>query len=238
MKLKDFYKEELPREKMIARGPEALTDIELLAILLRIGRGGTNVLDLAREVLRSADGMLGNLSRMTLEALCDIKGIGRSKAVTVVAAFELGRRLAIEGGLNSRALMSSPKAVFRLMYPYMKSLDHEECWAVFLSSSNKLLSKEKITTGGQESTIIDNKLIIRKAFEKKATAVILVHNHPSGTASPSVEDIRQTQSLSKALRACDLHLLDHVIIGDNSYYSFADEEQVDFNKSGHHGRCS
>lgn len=231
MKLNELCKEEMPREKMVAKGAEALTDIELLAILLRIGRDGMNVLDLSRELLRSADGRLGALSRMTIEDLCCIKGIGTSKAVAIAAAFELGRRAAVEQGFRSRAAMSSPQAVFRLMYPLVKSIEHEECWALLLNKSNRLISKELLSRGGHESTIIDNRMVIRKALEKKATGVILVHNHPSGVPTPSAEDIRQTQALTKALRTCDLHLLDHVVIGDNAYYSFADEEMVDFSKS-------
>lgn len=228
MKLKELCKDEMPREKMVAKGAEALTDIELLALLLRIGRDGMNVLDLSRELLRSAGGKLGPLSRMTLEDLCRIKGIGRSKAVSIAAAFELGRRAAVEDGFRSRAAMTSPKSVFRLMYPVVKSIEHEECWALLLNKSNRLISKELLSRGGHDSTIIDNRMVIRKALEKKATAVILVHNHPSGVPTPSAEDIRQTQALTKALRTCDLHLLDHVVIGDNAYYSFADEEMVDF----------
>ncbi len=231
MKLKELCKDEMPREKMIAKGADALTDIELLALLVRIGRDGMNVLDLSRELLRAAGGKLGSLSRMTLEDLCRIKGIGRSKAVAVAAAFELGRRAAVEEGFRSRASMSSPKAVFRLMYPLVKSIDHEECWILLLSKSNRLISRELLSRGGQDSTVIDNRMIVRMALEKKATSVILVHNHPSGIPTPSAEDIRQTQSLTKALRTCDLHLLDHVVIGDNTYYSFADEEMVDFSKS-------
>ena len=231
MKLNEYYQQEKPREKMVAKGPDALTDVELLALILRIGRDGVSVLDLSRELLMMSGGKLGPLSRMTIEDLRSIKGIGMSKAVAITAAFELGRRASVEEGFRSRASISSPKAVFRLMYPYVKSIDYEECWVLLLNKSNRLISKELLSKGGLDSTVIDNRMIIRKALEKKAAAVILVHNHPSGVPTPSAEDIRHTQALSKALHTCDLHLIDHVVIGDNSYYSFADEELVDFSNA-------
>lgn len=225
MKLKELCKDEMPREKMLAKGAGALTDTELLAILLRTGRSGQNVLDMARELLKGGNGQLSGIAEMSVDRLCSINGIGPSKAVAVAAAFELGRREAAET-LDISNQVSSPKNVFMIMQPLMRSLDHEECWVLFLSRSNRLLSKEMISKGGLESTVIDNRAIIRKALDKKASAVILVHNHPSGSALPSQADIAQTQALNRALKTCDLSLIDHIIIARNSYYSFADEEVV------------
>ncbi len=224
MKLKEMCADEMPREKMLAKGAEALSNTELLAILLRTGRDGQNVVDMARELLQSGDGTLTGIADMNAERLCKINGIGPGKAVTVSAAFELGRRAALEKTGSKTEPLSSPRAVFRQMWPITRNLDHEECWALYLNRANRLISKERMSVGGLESTIIDNKAIIRKAIDKKASAVILVHNHPSGSALPSTADISQTRSLSKALKTCDLSLLDHVIMARDSYYSFADEQ--------------
>ena len=224
MKLKEMCPDEMPREKMITKGAEALSNTELIAILLRTGRGGANVIDVAREMLMSGGGRLGGLAGMSVERLCRIEGIGPGKAVTVAAAFELGRRIATETESSAKTPLSSPKSVYRIMVPHMRHLDHEECWVLFLNKVNKLIHKEMISQGGIDSTVIDNRIILRKALERKATGVILVHNHPSGSALPSVEDIRQTQSLNKALKTCDLSMLDHVVIARDSYYSFADEQ--------------
>ena len=226
MRLKDLCADEMPREKMLEKGPGALSNTELLAILLRVGRNGMNVIDVSRELLQSGDGTLHGIAEMSIEKLCSISGVGPSKAVTIAAAFELGRRASLKAALDSGGAISSPQRVFAIMQPVMRDLDHEECWAVFLNKANRLISREMISCGGLDSTVIDNKTIIRRAMDKKASAIILVHNHPSGSALPSKADITQTQTLSKALKTCDLSLLDHVIIARDSYYSFADEELV------------
>ena len=217
---------EMPREKMLAKGAGALSNTELLAILLRVGRNGMNVIDVARELLMSGDGTLAGLAEMSIEKLRQIDGVGPSKAVTIAAAFELGRRASLKAALDSGGALSSPHKVFSIMQPIMRDLDHEECWVLFLNKANRLISKEMMSSGGLDSTIIDNKTIIRKAIDKKASSIILTHNHPSGSALPSKADIDQTQALSKALKTCDLGLLDHIIIARDSYYSFADEELV------------
>ena len=219
-------RDEKPRERMLAKGAGALSDTELLAILLRTGRNGKNVIDMARELLLSGNGTLAGIADMSIERLKAISGIGPSKAVTIAAAFELGRRASLRAALDSSGALSSPQKVFNIMQPITRDLDHEECWALFLNKANRLIAKEMISSGGLDSTIIDNRMIIRKAIDKKAAAVILVHNHPSGSALPSRADIAQTQALNSALKTCDLSLLDHVIIARDSYYSFADERMV------------
>lgn len=225
MRLKEMCADEMPRERLLEKGAAALSNVELLAILLRTGRDGKNVIDMARELLQSGDGLLGGVAQMSVESLCRVSGIGPGKAVTLAAAFELGRRAASEKA-DDGCQLSSPARVFSLMLPVMKNLDHEECWALLLNKANRLICREKISSGGMESTVIDSKSVIRKAIEKKASGVILVHNHPSGNALPSQADINQTRVLDKALKTCELSLLDHVIIGQNGYYSFADEEIV------------
>ena len=214
----------MPREKMLEKGADALSNAELLAILLRTGRDGKNVIDMARELLLSGNGTLAGLAEMSIEKLCTISGIGLSKAITVAAAFELGRRASLQSALDSAGALTSPHKVFDIMQPITKDLDHEECWVLFLNKTNRLICKERISSGGLDSTVIDLRVIVRKALDKKALAIILVHNHPSGTSLPSRADITQTQALQKALKTCDIALLDHVIIARDSYYSFADEE--------------
>lgn len=231
MKLKELNKQERPREKMMARGANALTDVELLAILLRTGTSTRNVVDVARELLRSADDRLGEVAAMSLDRLRQVEGVGPSKAVAVAAAFELGRRLALEVGMENVPRMDSPAKVYRVMLPLLRDLDHEECWVLFLNKSNGLISKERMTSGGQDFTVMDKRVVVRRAIEKKAASIILVHNHPSGNAMPSVEDINQTRDLGRALSACGLQLLDHVIVAGASYYSFSDEQVVESPRS-------
>ena len=216
--------DEMPREKLMTKGPEVLSNVELLAILLRTGRGGANVLDVAREILQGAEEKLANLALMNIRNLCRTSGVGPSKAVALAAAFELGRRVSMEMATGTKVVMSTPQAVFRLMLPLLRDLDHEECWALYLNKANKLLSKERLTVGGMDSTVMDNRIILRKALDNQATGLILVHNHPSGNAMPSSADIEQTRALNKALKTCGISLVDHVVIAREGYYSFADEQ--------------
>jgi DNA repair protein RadC len=213
----------MPREKMICKGASALSNTELLAILLRTGRGGMNVIDMARELLQSGDGSLNGIAGMSLERLKAISGIGPGKAVTIAAAFELGRRVNIETAENCCEHISSAKKVFRIMQPIMKDLDHEECWVIFLNKANRFIGKEMISRGGLDSTIIDNRSIIRKAIDRKATGLILVHNHPSGNRIPGETDKLQTIKLKNGAAVCEIQLVDHIIVAGNDYFSFADE---------------
>ena len=226
MKLKDLCLDDRPREKMLEKGPSALSNAELLAIMIRTGTGKMNVVDVARTLLNVAEGRLNAIADMPLEKLCSVSGIGESKAVTIAAAFELGRRSALEAVVREKVSVSSPKTVFRMMLPLLRGLDHEECWAIFLNRANYVLGKERMSVGGLESTVVDVKAILRRALDRKATGVILVHNHPSGSALPGQADIRQTAMLKKALQACEISLVDHVVIAEDSWYSFADEQLV------------
>ncbi|MBO7192427.1 MAG: DNA repair protein RadC [Bacteroidales bacterium] len=230
MRLKEFCVDDRPREKMLEKGAEALSNAELLAIMLRTGTGDMNVVDLARRLLMKAEGNLNGLAGMSMEKLCSIKGIGPGKAVTIAAAFELGKRCASEQIIHERKSIRSPKDVFRLMLPALRGLDHEECWVIFLNRANYILGKERMSTGGMESTIIDTKTILRRTLDRKASGVILIHNHPSGNALPGNADITQTGILKKALKACEIQLIDHVIIAEDSWYSFADEQLVNEKK--------
>ncbi len=226
MKIKDLCEDERPREKMRHKGADTLSNAELLAILLRTGTEKMNVIDVAREVLKSGGGKLNEIATMSVEVLCRINGIGPSKAVTLAAAFELGRRCFLETSIDTAAAITNPKTVYRMMLPLLRGLDHEECWGLFLNRANFLISKERISSGGLDSTILDCRYILKKAIEKKACGLIIVHNHPSGSALPGTADIQSTKQLDRALKACDISLLDHVVIAQDNYYSFADEELV------------
>lgn len=226
MKLKELCIDDRPREKMLEKGPSSLSNAELLAIMIRTGTGKMNVVDVARTLLHTAEGRLNAIADMPVEKLCSISGIGRSKAVTIAAAFELGRRSAAEKIVQDRVPVTSPKDVFRMMLPFMRGLDHEECWAVFLNRANYVLGKDRMSVGGMDSTTMDVKAVLRRALDRKASGVILVHNHPSGSALPGQADIRQTALLKKALQTCEIQLVDHVVIAEDCWYSFADEQLV------------
>ena len=219
----ELCEDDRPREKMMRSGAVSLSNAELLAILLRTGTGKMNVLEVAREILREADGRLSEVAGMSVERLCHMDGIGPGKAVSVAAAFELGKRVAAEDGVEKMPQMDSPRRVYMNMLPQLRDIRHEECWVLFLNHANRLIGKEMVSKGGMDSTAVDKRVILRRVLERKASGIILVHNHPSGSPYPSVEDIRQTKELGKALASCDLHLVDHVIIAGRTYYSFSDE---------------
>ena len=227
MKMLDLCADDRPREKMLERGTAALSNAELLAILLRTGTGRKNVVEVAQTILRRAEGSLEALAGMSVELLCETEGVGPGKAVSLVAAFELGRRWFAEEGAVKRIKLCNPEAVFRMMYPLMRNLDIEECWAIYLNNTNYCIGKERLSAGGENSTVLDSRVLVRRALEKKSAGVILVHNHPSGNAFPSTADIDRTRSIRNALKACDISLVDHVIIGSRSCYSFSDERLVD-----------
>ena len=226
MKIKELCMDERPREKMMSKGAESLSNAELLAIMLRTGTADRNVIDVARDLMTRGEGKLNTVASMSIEKLCETEGIGPSKAVTVAAAFELERRCASEDIATSRTTISSAKTVFRIMLPLLRGSDHEECWVLYLNRANHLIAKERISSGGLDSTTLDSRVIVRKALERKACGIILSHNHPSGSALPGTADIQATRQLDKALKICDISLLDHVVIASDSYYSFADEELV------------
>ena len=221
--MKELCEDDRPREKMMRTGAANLSNAELLAILLRTGTGKMNVLEVAREILREADGRLTEVAGMSVERLCHVDGIGPGKAVTVAAAFELGKRVAVEDGVDKMPQMDSPHRVYMNMLPQLRDIRHEECWVLFLNHANRMIGKEMVSKGGMDSTFVAKRVILRRALDRQASGIILVHNHPSGSPYPSVEDIRQTRELGKALASCDLHLVDHVIVAGRSYYSFSDE---------------
>lgn len=222
MKLKELNIEERPRERLIAKGSSALGNAELLAILLRTGSGNKNVLEMSHELLAAA-GSLTELSAMSIDKMQAIGGIGKNKAATITAAFELGRRFAAEGSRSPCRAITNASQIFSIMFPILKGIDHEECWILYLNRANHILYKEKVSLGGLSSTTIDTNSILRKAIEKKADGIILVHNHPSGNPQPGKADVVETERLKRAAETFSISMLDHVIISDSGYYSFADQ---------------
>ena len=228
MKIKELFRDERPRERLLKNGAKSLSNVELLAVLLHTGTREMNVLELARNLMESSEGEVGGLAAMSLDRLMHVNGMGPAKASTLAAAFELGRRCTQENKGARRKSIASPETVYRMMIPHMRHLDHEECWVIYLNRANHMICKEMMSSGGLESTVMDCKSIVRRALEKKASGVILTHNHPSGSPLPGTADINQTKMLKKALATCDISLLDHVVIAEDSYYSFADETVEQF----------
>ena len=224
MKMKDMCKEERPREKMLSLGSKSMSNGELIAILLRTGYKGESALDLAQRLLSENNGMLTRLTDTPMSKLCTYKGIGMNKGATLMAAFELGRRFMAECAIDPKAVITSSRQAFEILLPHFKGLDHEECWIIFLDSANRVISRDMMSSGGSNSTVIDNKMIIKMALEKHASGLILAHNHPFGSSRPGKADIRQTQALKEVAGAFDISLLDHIVISQDGYYSFADQK--------------
>ncbi|MCR5003320.1 MAG: DNA repair protein RadC [Bacteroidales bacterium] len=223
MKIKDTLLCEQPREKMASLGVRSLSNSELLAIILGSGTQGANVVEVCNDLLNCSGGTLAGLSAMTVESLSSVKGVGRIKALKVGATIELGRRFCSEQSPQTEAIIG-PKIVYDIMLPIMKGLDKEEFWIMYLNAKNKVVKKEKLSTGGQSSTVIDVKILSRRALETRSSGIVMVHNHPSGDPTPSKADIKQTESVHNALKTFDICLLDHVIIGNGRFFSFAEEK--------------
>lgn len=223
MKIKELCEAERPREKMLSAGPGALSNGELLAVILRSGTRSMSAIDLAQELMKKVDGSLCRLATMSPAMLCGIEGIKNQKAAGILASLELGRRMMCEAGTVEKRPVTRAKTVFEIMRPYLKGLDHEECWILFLNRSNYITGRQKVSSGDDYSTIMNTKEIVRRCLEKHASALIMVHNHPSGNPHPSDADIRRTEALHDALHTFEIDLLDHVIVCDDCFFSFSEE---------------
>mgnify|MGYP000800268343 CR=1 FL=1 len=224
MSINKWKMDDRPREKMNVSGAASLSDSELLAILINSGTQDKSAIDVAREILASAGNSLNALSGISMDRLCAVQGIGEAKASRLLAAFELAVRLQSEPTTPKMRITAS-SSVCRIFSPVLRNLQHEECWVLFLNKANKIIAKEKVSTGGVSGAVLDTRIIIRKAVDKLASAIILVHNHPSGNPYPSELDRKQTRALRDAASLLDIALLDHVIIAGDRYYSFSDEGQ-------------
>lgn len=220
--IKYWAEEERPREKLFLLGAHHLSDAELLAILIGSGTRQLSAVDLARELLRSNDNKLDKLGRCRPADLMKHKGIGRAKAVAIAAALELGRRRQLQP-LEARPVVKSSQQAHRLLAPLMQDLDREVFYALALSRSCRLISRVPVSEGGLDATVVDPRVLFRKALDLGAHYLILGHNHPSGTRRASESDIQLTRKIKKAGELLDIFILDHLIITRDGYYSFADE---------------
>ena len=220
--IKNWSELDRPREKLLSKGISALTNAELLAIIIGSGSRDESAVSLSQRILANSNNNLNALGKLSVRELMNFKGIGEAKAITITAALELGRRRNKEVGLH-KAKISSSQSVFDLLAPELGELPHEEFWIVYLDNSNKILQSLQLSKGGITGTLVDVRIVFKKALLLGAVAIILAHNHPSGTLQPSNADINLTQKLKIAGEQLDVKVLDHVIITEKAYFSFADE---------------
>lgn len=218
----NWSEDDKPREKLMLKGKSALSDAELIAILIGSGSRSESAVDLSKRILASVDCNLNALGKLSITQLMVFKGIGEAKAISIIAALELGRRRRSEEAVELKKVTSS-KVIFEIMQPIIGELPHEEFWIIYLNNSNKVISKSQLSKGGITGTLVDVRIVFKTALEMGATALILCHNHPSGTLIPSEADKQITKKLKLAGDSLEIKVLDHLIVTESSYFSFADE---------------
>lgn len=220
--IKNWALEDRPREKLLSMGLKSLTDAELLAIIIGSGQKNESAVEVAKKVLRLAQNNLNELGKLSIKNLEKVRGIGETKAITLIAALELGRRRKLSESKEKQKITNS-KDAFDFVQPYVEDLSYEEFWVLYLNRSNRVIDQKKISQGGVSGTVIDVRIILKHAIEKLASSLIISHNHPSGNLQPSESDIQITKKIKDAAKFHDLQVLDHIIISDQNYFSFADE---------------
>ncbi len=226
LSIKNWAVEDRPREKLLSKGITSLSNAELIAILIGSGNRDESAVDLSKRILHDASNNLNELGKTTIENLQkNYRGIGEAKAISIVAALELGKRRKLSEIQEKRQIKSSHD-VFELMHPILSDLPHEEFWIIFLNRANKVISSRKISQGGLSGTVIDTRIIMKSALEQLASSIILCHNHPSGNKLPSQQDKSITTKLKEAGKIMDIPVLDHLIVTDGGYFSFADEGEL------------
>lgn len=220
-----WAEEDRPREKLMSHGAAALSDSELLAILIGSGTPRESAVALMQRIMRDCDNNLNTLGKRTLHELMSYKGIGEAKAITIIAACELGKRRQASKAAE-RPDMGSAKAVYDYMHPKMQDLDTEEAWVLLMNQRFRLIKAVRLSHGGLSETAVDVRVILREALLANATVLTLVHNHPSGTCRPSGDDDRLTQKLKRACETMRIYMVDHVIVTDGRYYSYAEEGKL------------
>ncbi|MGB1018296.1 MAG: RadC family protein [Chitinophagales bacterium] len=223
--IKNWELKDRPREKLEDIGKQELSDAELLAILIGSGSREASAVELCTQILNYANNDLSVLGKMSVNDLCKFKGIGPAKAITIVAALELGRRRQAENIQDLKKIGSS-KDVYHIFLSLLADIPHEEFWVLYLNQANKIIGKEKISSGGIASTIADKRIIIKSAIDRLASGIILVHNHPSGNLKPSQSDIDLTNKTKAAAKLFDISVFDHIIVSSAGYYSFADDDMI------------
>jgi DNA repair protein RadC len=222
LNIKNWSPEDRPREKLLLKGTSALSDAELIAILLGSGTAKLSAVELAKQVLQTANNNLHDLAKFSVKNLIKTKGIGEAKAVTIIAALELGRRRK-EHDQEEKPRITSSKDVYDLIKANLQDIAHEEFWILLLNRANRVIKKIQVSQGGVAGTVADPKIIFKAALEELACGIILVHNHPSGNLKASQADIDLTKKLKEAGKLLEIQVLDHVIVGGQKYFSFADE---------------
>lgn len=220
--IKHWSEDDQPREKLLYKGKNVLSDAELIAILIGSGSRNESAVDLCKRILQQNNNHLHQLQKQTVQQLMQFKGIGEAKAITIVAALELAKRLQLSETKELTKIGSSAD-VCRVMQPLIGDLPHEEFWVLLLNNSNKIIYKLQLSKGGLTQTIVDVRLIFKTVLEHLATALILVHNHPSGQLNPSMADKDITRKIKEAGVTLDIKLLDHLIVTQKAHFSFADE---------------
>ena len=223
--IKSWAEEDRPREKLLKHGVRNLTDSELLALIIGSGTREISAVELSRIILSESANNFDTLSKKTVRELMKIKGVGEAKAISIVAALEIGRRRK-EAEPEQKQVVKSSKDAYNAFYAALTDLQHEEFWVAFMNRSNKIIEKMRISQGGVSGTVIDNRIIMKSALELLATSIILCHNHPSGNIQPSKQDREITFKLKEAASLFDINVLDHIIIGAEQYLSFADEGMI------------
>lgn len=218
----NWSEDDKPREKLMLKGKSVLSDAELIAILIGSGSRSESAVDLSKRILASVDTNLNALGKVSLSQLMSFKGIGEAKAISIIAALELGRRRRSEDVVELKKITSS-KIIFEIMQPIIGELPHEEFWIIYMNNSNKVIAKSQLSKGGITGTLVDVRIVFKTALEMGATALILCHNHPSGTLIPSDADKQITRKLKLAGDSLEIKVLDHLIVTETSYFSFADE---------------
>ncbi len=223
--IKDWAEEDRPREKMMEKGEQSLSNAELLAILIGSGTSKKSAVELMQEVMQSCEGRLSRLSQMSVDELMKFNGIGMAKAVTIKSAAEIARRRTLEK-VDDIQSINNCEDTYRVMYPIMRDLQHEEFWALLMNNNSKLLKKVKLSSGGLSSTLVDVRMLLKEAILANATQIIICHNHPSGSLRPSQDDINITERVKAAAKVLQMRLADHLIITDGKYYSFFQEGKL------------
>lgn len=218
----EWAEEDRPREKLIIKGNSALSDAELIAILIGSGNRTQSAVGLAKSILSSSNNDLNKLARLSLNDLKKFNGIGEAKAIAIISALELGRRRK-ESEPEQKPKITDASEAYNTLKPIMLDLQHEEFWVILLNRSNQVIKKEKISTGGISGTMVDNRILFKRALEELASGIILAHNHPSGNRNPSQADINLTKKLQSAGKILDIQILDHIIFTDHTYFSFSEE---------------
>ncbi len=221
-KIKDLPADDRPREKLLLRGAENLSDSELLAILLRTGGKGLSVVELAQKIIAENRNLLGLVNK-SADELIKIKGIGKDKAATLIAAFEIAKRVHVQSKWSSEKKITEPKILAEVIIPLLKNETREKFYVACLNRANKLIALKKISEGSLTEALVHPRDVIKTALEQNAVSVILVHNHPSGNAEASDADIKITQKIKEAGNLFDIPVLDHIIVAGNNYFSFVEK---------------